>query len=155
MQDNEEQYSFVLLYELNVGESNLWLKSIEEKQDLVSYFRTNQDQVKIDKDGNCSMCYVTNLGVEEDKSRSSSHKKHHVIRCKVRGAIFKRKNVSSVSICKNFEQDFDFPFDTVERLDSIIESRKIEILQKIKKIQVIQKRLPKSFHDYNEFDNLI
>jgi hypothetical protein len=77
------------------------------------------------------------------------------MKCKVRGAFFQRKNTSTVSICKNFEEDFNFPLDTVEKLDSIIESQKREIRRKIEKIQIIQKRLPKSLHDYNEFDNLI
>ena len=96
------------------------------------------------------MCYVTTLSVDENKSRSifKSRKKKKVMRCKVRGAVFKRKNISSVSICKNFEQDFDFPYDTVQKLDAIIESRKKDLLNKIKCIQVIQKRMPKEFHDY-------
>ena len=54
------------------------------------------------------------------------------MRCKLRGAIFQRKNISTTSICKNFEQEFNFPLDTVEKLDSIIESRKKEIMLKIK-----------------------
>lgn len=86
-----EDYSFVLLYELNVGESKLWLESINEKEDLVSYFKNNNDQVKIDKNGNVSMCYVTTTKVDaydQDKKGVWHKKKKQVMRCKVRGAIF-------------------------------------------------------------------
>jgi len=92
--DIDEEYSFVLLYELNVGESKLWMSSILEKEDLVSYYRNNHDQVKIDSKGNVSMCYVTTLKVVEDAfasheaDRKKKIHKHKVMRCKVRGAIF-------------------------------------------------------------------
>jgi len=82
------------------------------------------------------MCYVTTLHeYEEDivtlQGTIKKNKLSKVMKCKVRGAIFQRKNISTVSTCKNFEEDFNFPLDTVEKLDSIIESRKKEIMYRI------------------------
>ena len=90
---DNEIYSFVLFYELNVGESKLWIDSINEKQDLIKYFMVNHDQVKIDKDGNTSMCYVTTLQIDDHdyvdaNNRVIHRKKNKVMRCRVRGAIF-------------------------------------------------------------------
>jgi len=59
------------------------------------------------------------------------------------------------SECKNINEQFRFPYDTTDKLTQIVHRRKNEILRKIENIQIIQSRLPKQLHDYNEYDNLI
>ena len=209
----DEEYSFVFLYQLKVGDSNLWRdlnnkrKQIEDderetlkakadaiekagntdgavkaagakhknealpprkKIDLVTYFRNNHDQVKIDKNATVMMCYVE-INVEEKenekKNKASAHEDVS-LPCSITGAIFKynwpvagedrdyRQN-KYTSKCKNFQQDFNFPKDSQEKLEIILENRMKEINQKIEHIKLIQKRLPKALHNYNEYDNLI
>ena len=82
----DEEYSFVFLYQLKVGDSNLWNKAliiedlktkkatgVAEKlhYDLVTYFRNNHDQVKIDKNATVMMCYVE-IQKDEDKIQADN-----------------------------------------------------------------------------------
>ena len=69
---NSEEYSFVLHYELNVGESKMWRDCMIENTDLVHYYKSNHDQIKIDAKGNVSMCYVSIL---DDNSTNSINTK--------------------------------------------------------------------------------
>ena len=156
----DEEYSFVFLYQLKVGDSKLWQDLKRDKIDLVTYFRNNHDQVKIDKNATVMMCYVEIKKDEEEKSKDLANHDDtastHELPCLIRGAIFKSDGQNKyISKCKNFQQNFNFPQDSQEKLENILENRMKEINQKIEHIKLIQKRLPKALHNYNEYDNLI
>jgi len=53
---------------------------------LVTYFRNNHDQVKIDKNATVMMCYVE---IQKDNNKKLLKASAHELPCLIRGAIFK------------------------------------------------------------------
>jgi hypothetical protein len=61
-----------------------------KKVDLVTYFRNNHDQVKIDKNATVMMCYVEIKKDEEVmNNKANAHELPSISDCSITGAIFK------------------------------------------------------------------
>lgn len=93
------------------------------------------------------MVYVEYLPQKDENSLS--------VDCRIVGSIFSRDGETMCSKIESFHHIFDFPKDSSEKLENIIEQKKTLVERKIKYIWSIQKRLPKEYFDYSEYENLI
>lgn len=106
-------FQFVLQYDIQFDNSALFQHMYSVKVDPIKYYCNNLSQIKTNDIGQVKMVYVEYLPQKDENSE--------FVDCRIVGSIFARDGETMCSKIESFHHIFEFPKDSSEKLENIIE----------------------------------
>jgi hypothetical protein len=155
LDDNQYWFNFVLTYQLDTPENFMFKHMYKIGTDPIAYFRENMDQIKIDKDANVKLVFVENMPIADVKSESSGGGDTRHVQCRIVGSLFTPVEGELKMADQSFMHFFDYLRDAQEDFADIVQENQNMLDRKMKLLRMNQGRIPKSLHDYFEYEEMI